>query len=60
MPGPVQKLTGGEGIRTMTQEKEQCPFNGEVGGGLEGCPEEQEALLDSDWGWGQERPSWRG
>ena len=42
----------------MTQEKEQCPFHREVSGGLEGCAEEQEALLDSDWGWGQERPSW--
>lgn len=32
----MQKPTGGEGIRTMPQEKEQCPFHREVSGGLEG------------------------
>lgn len=36
----------------MTQVNGQCPYE-EVGGELEGCIEEQEALLDSDWGWGR-------
>lgn len=56
----MQKLTGGEGIRTRTQEKEQCPFHREGSGGLEGFTEEQQALLDSDWGQGQERLFWSG